>query len=210
MYEPQKLLEKYKKRLSALLGIDVSKGTTLSQTLANDNQSPPIATLKDKLQNRKQLKVPIVMRAVKEPDYDDVVKARKTKARDNKMSKRKQRPPTSLECREVRKPSDSLNCKKYIGIRMETAGENSEYDSIEFLSMYRMAQPFPLRQIIKKIQIANAQEDQVQESSSNRSKPVSVGKKTIHESQVDLVNQYLTQHRKEQLAKDKKIEIMVA
>lgn len=102
------------------------------------------------------MKVPIVMRAVKEPDYDDVVKARKTKARDNKMSKRKQRPPTSLECSEVRKPSDSLNCKKYIGIRMETAGENSEYDSIEFLSMYRMAQPFPLRQIIKKIQIANA------------------------------------------------------
>ena len=74
----------------------------------------------------------------KAPDVDAMLRETKAQARSLKLARRKQRPPTETECRSTLH-SEALNCKKYIAQRMEKAGQNSEYDSIFFFSMYRKA-----------------------------------------------------------------------
>lgn len=75
---------------------------------------------------------------LKPPDVEAMLRETRTLARKQKLSKKKARPPTAAECRSLSpNQTDQLNCRKYIAQRMERAGQNSEYDSIFFLSMYR-------------------------------------------------------------------------
>lgn len=86
----------------------------------------------------------------KGPDVDAMLREVKQKARSIRLAKKKERPPRESDCRQS-VVQDSLNCKKYIAQRMEKAGQNSEYDSSFFFSMYKRAQPQPLRQMIRKV-----------------------------------------------------------
>ena len=101
----------------------------------------------------------------KAPDVDAMLRETKAQARTLKLAGKKQRPPTQSECRSSQQ-SETLNCKKYIALRMEKAGQNSEYDSTFFYAMYRKAQPQPLRHMVKKVKMIHATEEASRDATS--------------------------------------------
>ena len=66
--------------------------------------------------------------------------------------------------------------------------------------------------MVKKVKMINALDEASGDANSLHSRPVELPekKKNLVEGQIDLVGQYLSQHRKETLAKDKALEIKLA